>query len=78
MGEVVPLERVERARALREERNPAEARYDTKGLCELLHVSPSTLKRWRKMGMPFEPWGPRSYRYRLSAVLRWRETKFGS
>jgi hypothetical protein len=77
VGEVVAFERFERARTLRQERDPAEPRYDTKGLCEMLSVSPSTLKRWRKLGMPFEPWGPRSYRYRLSHVLRWRERQFG-
>jgi phage terminase Nu1 subunit (DNA packaging protein) len=78
MGELVTLERVERARQLREANNPAEARYDTKGLCAVLHVSPSTIKRWRNRGMPYEVWGTRSYRYRLSAVIRWREDQFGS
>lgn len=73
MGEVVPLERFQRAQALRQDRDPQEARLTTAELCKVLRVSPSTVKRWRNAGMPYEPWSKRLYRYRLSHVLRWRE-----
>lgn len=77
MGEVVAFERFESARLKRQDRDPQEARLTTAELCAVLHVDPSTVKRWRKRGLPFEPWGPRLYRYRLSHVLQWREQTFG-
>lgn len=69
MGAVVPLEA---ARSYRSRRDyAAEPRVDTKELCRILSVSDSTVKRWRRAGMPFEPWSARLYRYVLSDVLAW-------
>lgn len=78
MGEVVAFAHFEHKRALRQDRDPQEDRLTTKELCAVLKVDPSTVKRWRRKGLPFEPWGPRLYRYRLSHVLRWREETFGT
>jgi phage terminase Nu1 subunit (DNA packaging protein) len=38
-----------------------------------LKVSPSTVDRWRREGMPSELWGPRSgtRRFPLAACLAW-------
>lgn len=77
LAEVVPLSR---GRELREARVHAaeEPRLTTEELCEVLKVSPSTVKRWRKAGMPFEAWSPRLYRYQLSLVMSWRAGRFGA
>lgn len=70
MGQLIPLER---ARSFEvHPARPEEPRFDTKGLCSVLCVSRSTVKRWRNAGMPYEPWSSRCYRYVLSDVLAWR------
>jgi phage terminase Nu1 subunit (DNA packaging protein) len=42
-------------------------------LAVALKVSPSTVDRWRREGMPSELWGPRSgtRRFPLAACLAW-------
>lgn len=75
LAEVVPIERARERRAGRVHAGE-EPRVTGAELQELLKVSDSTLKRWRKAGMPFEPWSARSYRYVLSDVLAWRSRMF--
>lgn len=76
LAEVVPLSR---GRELREARVHAaeEPRLTTAELCAELRISESTLKRHRREGLPFEKWGARIYRYRLSEVVSWRRGRFG-
>lgn len=74
MGQVVPLQR---ARSFREARaRPEEPRLSGRQLCALLSVSESTLKRWRRRGLPAEKWGAQ-FRYCLSDVLAWQAETFG-
>jgi hypothetical protein len=70
MGQLVSLESAPSFRL--HPTRPAEPRLTGAELCAVLRVSPSTLKRWRGKGLPFEPWSPRLYRYVLSEVLAWR------
>ena len=69
MGTVVPLQR---ARSYRRGSAPEEPRLTGAQLRAILGVSDSTLKRWRRAGMPYERWSERLYRYSLSDVLAWR------
>lgn len=75
-AQVVPIERLREIRRQRVEQ-PEEARLSTDELASALSVSPSTLKRWRRLGLPYETWGPRLYRYQLTRVLAWRREQFG-
>lgn len=74
MGTVIPLGRARSYRLHRSQ--PHEPRLTGRQLCAILAVSDSTLKRWRKRGLPYEEWGG-GYRYVLSAVLTWRDATFG-
>lgn len=74
MGQVVPLERARSYRQVRS--SPAEPRLTGRQLCNVLAISDSTLKRWRKRGLPAESWGA-GYRYVLSDVFAWRLDTFG-
>lgn len=40
-----------------------------------LHVSPKTIQRWEKAGLPAEVWGARLRRYRLDRAEQWLERK---
>jgi len=46
-------------------------------LARELKVSPSTVDRWRRAGMPSELWGPRSgtRRFPLAAALAWARSR---
>lgn len=76
-AEVIPLSR---GRELREARVHAaeEPRLTSEEICDELKISDSTLKRYRRLGLPYEQWSARIYRYRLSEVVSWRRGRFGS
>jgi phage terminase Nu1 subunit (DNA packaging protein) len=45
-------------------------------LAELMGVSESTIKRWRREGMPSETWGmSRTRRYLPSACIAWARSR---
>ena len=69
MGQLV---RLESARSFPARRGATEPRLTGAELCAVLSVSPSTLKRWRRAGMPYEAWSPRLFRYSLYDVLAWQ------
>lgn len=44
-------------------------------VAEHFAVSPKTVQRWQREGLPFERWGSRLVRYRLDRVERWLKTR---
>jgi hypothetical protein len=64
MGDVLPFRRPSP--------QAQEPRLTSGQLCAVLGISRSTLKRWKRNGLPFEPWSPRLHRFVLTDVLIWR------
>lgn len=46
-----------------------------KQLSERLHVSVSTIDRWRKQGMPYKRTGVKLVRFELSEVQEWLDQR---
>jgi phage terminase Nu1 subunit (DNA packaging protein) len=56
---------------------PLVERYvDARELAELMGVSPSTIKRWLRAGLPSETWGmARTRRFLPSQAMRWAQAR---
>jgi phage terminase Nu1 subunit (DNA packaging protein) len=54
-------------------RSPANADdiTDTKGVCDLAHVTRSTVAVWRAAGLPCMRTSKRLFRYEIPKVLEW-------
>jgi hypothetical protein len=59
---------------------PATERYvDAREMCEVMRVSPSTVKRWVRAGMPSETWGmERTRRFLVSKCIAWAQARADS
>jgi predicted DNA-binding transcriptional regulator AlpA len=51
--------------------------YTSKELCEVLHITPSTLRRWRKADIAPEAYaiGPQRHGYKKTDVAAWLEAR---
>lgn len=55
--------------------SPPEPYVTIDELAELMGVSRSTIKRWRRQGLPCETWGVRVVRFRPTQAMTWARAR---